>query len=65
MNIQPPPEAPAMTTEVAMGDQPEPVEQMYKQDFEPTSTAEQRRFSAPQMEWDASRYVQLFYVSNF
>ncbi len=49
-----------MTTEEAMGDQPEMVEQMDKQDFEPISTAEQRRFFAPQMEWDASRYVQLF-----
>ncbi|KAF7506524.1 hypothetical protein GJ744_011670 [Endocarpon pusillum] len=55
IDVEPPPEAPATTTEEAMGDQPEPVEQIDKQDFEPTSTVEQRRFTAPQMEWDASR----------
>lgn len=38
-----------------MGDQAEPLEQMHSEDFEPTPTAEQRRFSAPHMEWDASR----------
>jgi hypothetical protein len=59
INIQPPPEASVTTTEGAMGDQPEPEEQMAQHDFEPTPTAEQRRFSAPQMEWDASRSIQL------
>jgi glycogenin len=58
IHVQPPPEASVTTTEGAMGDQPEPVEQMDKEEFEPTPTAEQRRFSAPHMEWDASRYVQ-------
>jgi hypothetical protein len=57
INIQPPPESSVTTTEAAMGDQPEPVEQIDNQDFEPTPTTEQRRFSAPRMEWDALRYV--------
>ena len=48
-----------------MGDQAEPVEQIDKQGFEPTSTVEQRRFSAPQMEWDASRYVQSILCLQF
>jgi len=57
ISIQPPPEASVTSTEVAMGDPPEPIQQMDQQYFEPTPTAEQRRFYAPQMEWDASRYV--------
>lgn len=57
LTIQPPPEASFTTIEPDMGDQPERIEEMVKQDFQPTSTVEQRRFSAPQIEWDASRYA--------
>lgn len=37
--------------------EPEAIEQGR---VEPTTTTEQRRFSAPHMEWDATQYVQLF-----
>jgi glycogenin len=43
------------TTEAPMGDQLEPIEKVTKEDFEPTPTVQQRKFSAPQAEWDPSR----------
>lgn len=49
IHVQPPPEVFLATTELDMGDQQDPIQQMDQQDFE------QRHFSAPQMEWDASR----------
>ena len=38
--------------EPPMGDIPEPV---HEQDFTPTPTVEQRKFSAPQSDWDPAR----------
>ena len=41
-----------MTVELPFGDAPTP---QAPQDFRPVPTAEQRRFSAPQAEWDPAR----------
>ena len=49
--------APA-TSEQPMGDAASPATNVVKEDFEPTPTVEQRRFSAPYAEWDPSRCVQ-------
>lgn len=53
----PPPEGSATSIEQPMGDQPELVEEVQKEDFNPIPTVEQRRFSAPHTEWDPSRYT--------
>lgn len=56
VEIQPPhPEA--ASTEKPLADQPELIETLQKGDYEPTPTVEQRRFSAPMADWDASRLV--------
>ena len=39
-------------SEEPMGDKPEPI---HEQDFTPTPTVEQRKFSAPQSDWDPAR----------
>ncbi|PSN67661.1 nucleotide-diphospho-sugar transferase [Corynespora cassiicola Philippines] len=49
------PEAPTTTTEVPLSEPGEVVENIDQGVVEPTPTAEQRRFSAPHMEWDATR----------
>ena len=41
--------------EQSIADQPGMVETIQRGEYEPTPTVEQRRFSAPMMEWDASR----------
>jgi hypothetical protein len=41
--------------EPPMGDQPERVEEIQQADFTPVPTVEQRRFSAPQSDWDPAR----------
>ncbi|KAF2455924.1 hypothetical protein BDY21DRAFT_365139 [Lineolata rhizophorae] len=51
----PQPEAAVMTTEPTFTEQGEPAENIQQGIVEPTPTAEQRRFSAPQVEWDATR----------
>jgi hypothetical protein len=43
------------SVEQPMGDQPERVEEIQHEDFKPTPTVEQRRFSAPHSEWDPAR----------
>lgn len=42
--------------EQPMGDAPTPAEQVIQEDFKPTPTAQQRRFSAPHVEWEPARY---------
>ncbi|KAF2275105.1 nucleotide-diphospho-sugar transferase [Westerdykella ornata] len=49
-----PPEAPLTTTELPFSEPGEPAENLLLGIVEPTPTVEQRRFSAPQMEWDAT-----------
>ncbi|GAB7366686.1 hypothetical protein MBLNU230_g0644t1 [Neophaeotheca triangularis] len=49
------PEASLNTTEAPLTDLSEPVEQLEQGLIEPTPTVEQRKFSAPQVEWDATR----------
>ena len=53
--IEEPKEAPATATERPMGDQPDTNEQVHQESFEPTPTVEQRRFSAPHVEWDPAK----------
>lgn len=55
--IQPPPETglgePAV--EQPMGDEPDATERAAENDFTPTSTVEQRKFSAPHIEWEPAK----------
>lgn len=51
----PEPEASVITTEPDPMEPVEPVEELAKGDVEPVSTIEQREFSAPHTEWDATR----------
>jgi glycogenin glucosyltransferase len=48
------PEAPVTTTELPLSELGELVENIDQGVVEPTPTVEQRKFSAPQMEWDAT-----------
>jgi glycogenin glucosyltransferase len=48
-------EAPFLTAEAGLSEDRELGEELGQGRIEPTSTAEQRRFSAPQTEWDATR----------
>jgi glycogenin glucosyltransferase len=61
-NIAPVPdivvEEPPTTTEVPFSEPGEPAENIDQGVVEPTPTSEQRKFSAPVMEWDATRYVK-------
>jgi hypothetical protein len=45
----------AIPVEPPMGDKPEVVEEIQHKDFKPTPTVVQRRFSAPQSDWDPAR----------
>ncbi|KAH6633681.1 nucleotide-diphospho-sugar transferase [Boeremia exigua] len=47
---------PAPTAEPSMTDPSDLAEDIHQGLIEPTSTAEQRRFSAPVMEWDATKF---------
>lgn len=49
------PEAPMTTTEAPLSEPGEEAENIDQGVTEPMPTAEQRRFSAPQVEWDATR----------
>ncbi|KAG9674518.1 nucleotide-diphospho-sugar transferase, partial [Aureobasidium melanogenum] len=51
----PEPEAPILTTEADPAEERELGEELSQGRVEPTPTVEQRRFSAPQAEWDATR----------
>lgn len=51
----PPPEATVTTTEAPFTDPSELAEDLTQNRVEPTPTVEVRRFSAPHMEWDATR----------
>lgn len=51
----PEPEAPILTTEADPAEERELGEELGQGRVEPTPTVEQRRFSAPQAEWDATR----------
>ncbi|KAF2718294.1 glycosyltransferase family 8 protein [Polychaeton citri CBS 116435] len=53
----PPPEALATTTEAPFTEPGERAEEIQHGNIEPTPTVQQRRFSAPMMEWDATRYA--------
>jgi len=50
------PEAPTTTTEPPMTDPGEEAENIDQGVTEPTPTVEQRKFSAPEMAWDATRF---------
>lgn len=50
------PEAPIITTEAPLSEPGEAVENIDQGVVEPTPTIEQRKFSAPQMQWDATRF---------
>ncbi|KAJ4304817.1 glycogenin glucosyltransferase [Kalmusia sp. IMI 367209] len=50
------PEAPATSAEMPLSEPGEVVENIDQGLTEPTPTSQQRRFSAPQMEWDATRF---------
>jgi glycogenin glucosyltransferase len=49
------PEIPSITIEPPFTEPGETAENLEQGATEPTPTVEQRRFSAPQMEWDATR----------
>jgi glycogenin glucosyltransferase len=49
------PEVPNTTTEVPMTEPGEPAENIDSGVTEPTPTEQQRKFSAPEMQWDATR----------
>jgi glycogenin glucosyltransferase len=49
------PEAPITTTEAPLSEPGEAVENIDQGVVEPTPTLEQRKFTAPQMQWDATR----------
>ena len=53
--IDEPQEVPTVATEQPMGDQPDTSEQVHQQAFQPIPTVEQRKFSAPHVEWDPAR----------
>jgi glycogenin glucosyltransferase len=56
---QPALDIPKITIEPPFTEPGEAAENIEHGVTEPTPTVEQRRFSAPQMEWDATRYVGL------
>jgi glycogenin len=49
------PEASATATELPLSEPSQPAEELQQGLVQPTPTVEQRKFSAPQMEWDATR----------
>jgi glycogenin glucosyltransferase len=53
-NILIEPEAPVTTTEMPFSEPGEPAENIDHGVVEPVPTSQQRKFSAPQMEWDAT-----------
>jgi glycogenin glucosyltransferase len=55
-NILIEPEAPVTTTEPPLGEPGEVAENIDQGVIEPTPTTEQRKFSAPEMEWDATKF---------
>jgi lipopolysaccharide biosynthesis glycosyltransferase len=55
INIEEPQEAPVVATEQPMDDQPETSKQVQQEATEPAPTIEQRKFSAPQVDWDPAR----------
>jgi glycogenin glucosyltransferase len=55
-NIDIEPEAPVTTTEAPMTEPGEVAENIDQGVTEPTPTVEQRKFSAPEMEWDATKF---------
>jgi glycogenin glucosyltransferase len=55
-NIVVEPGAPVTTTELPMTESGELAENIDQGVVEPTPTAEQRKFSAPEMEWDATKF---------
>jgi glycogenin glucosyltransferase len=48
-------EEPFLTAEAGLSEEREIGEELGQGRIEPTPTAEQRRFSAPHVEWDATR----------
>ncbi|KAH7082332.1 nucleotide-diphospho-sugar transferase [Paraphoma chrysanthemicola] len=55
-NIAIDPEASVITTEAPMTEPGEEAENIDQGVVEPTPTAQQRKFSAPEMEWDATKF---------
>ncbi|KAF2202383.1 nucleotide-diphospho-sugar transferase [Delitschia confertaspora ATCC 74209] len=51
------PEASVTTTEVPFSDPGEPAENIDQGSLEPTPSVQQRKFSAPEMEWDATKFA--------
>lgn len=58
------PEAPATTTEPPMTEPGEAAENIDQGLAEPTPTVQQRKFSAPLLEWDATKYVIIRELSS-
>jgi glycogenin glucosyltransferase len=56
-------EASVTTTESSMADLGEEAENIDQGHVQPTPTVQQRKFSAPEMEWDATRYDASLYAS--
>lgn len=59
------PEAPITTTEPPLTEPGETAENIDQGLVEPTPTVQQRKFSAPEMQWDATRYVLCHAFSIF
>jgi glycogenin len=58
ISVEPPPTA----VEVPFTEPGEEAENLEQGVTEPVPTIEQRKFSAPQMEWDATQYVKWTYL---
>lgn len=58
-SIPVPIEASAVTTEPPMTEPGDEIQNIDQGMIEPTPTVEQRKFSAPEMQWDATKYVFL------
>jgi glycogenin glucosyltransferase len=58
-SIPVPTEASAVTTEPPMTEPRDEIQNIDQGVIEPTPTVEQRKFSAPEMQWDATRYALL------
>jgi glycogenin len=53
--VQPPASTEQPSTEAPMGDAPDASEKVAENDFTPTPTVQQRKFSAPHVEWEPAK----------
>ena len=56
------PEASIVTTEPPLTEPGEPAENIDRGLVEPTPTVQQRKFSAPVMQWDATKYISIYVI---